>query len=231
MARNGDEMPFPGNLPLPGGAGSGSDWEMRLREKMLDQRIVNVRGHLNEQLAGQVAMELMSLDASGDEHVTLYMDSGGGTLDAAFIVMDVIDLLGVPVHTTCLGRAEGPAIGVIAVSDYRFASPHARFRLAEPVAEANGRAQDMQRFAEQQRSQLERFVSRLAQATGRPHEHVEADLASGRYLEAHEALEYGIVDEIWTPTRNTVADDRAPLGFRPRKRPHLSAYEDGSPGV
>ena len=47
-------------------------------------------------LAGQVALELMSLDASGDEHVTLFVDSGAGTLDAAFTVIDVIDLLGVP---------------------------------------------------------------------------------------------------------------------------------------
>ena len=71
----------------------------------------HVRGDLNEALAGQVALELMSLDASGDEHVTLYVDSGGGNLEAAFTVIDVIDLLGVPVHATCLGRAEGPAVG------------------------------------------------------------------------------------------------------------------------
>jgi ATP-dependent Clp protease, protease subunit len=229
MARNGDQLPFPGNLP--GAHGTGSEWEIRLRETMLSQRIVNLRGELDEQLAGQVAMELMSLDASGDEHITLYVDSAGGTLDAAFIVIDVIDLLGVPVHTTCLGRAEGAGVGVVAVSDHRFCSPHARFRLSEPVAEAHGRAQDMLRFAEQQRSQLDRFVTRLAGATGRPHEHVEADLASGLYLEAAQALEYGLVDEIWTPTRTAGPDNREPLGFRPRTRPHLTAYEDGASGV
>jgi len=229
MERNVEIPPIPAGFPIPTGAGS--EWEMRLRETMLAQRIVNLRGTLDEQLAGQVAMELMSLDASGDDHVTLYVDSGGGTLDAAFIVIDVIDLLGVPVHATCLGRAEGPAVGVVAVSDHRFCSPHARFRLTEPVAEAHGRAQDMQRFAEQQRSQLERFVSRLAEATRRPHEHLEADLAAGRYLEAVDALAYGLVDEIWTPTRSAESGDRQPLGFRPRRRPHLSAYEDGASGV
>jgi ATP-dependent Clp protease protease subunit len=216
---------------MPAGLGGGSEWEMRLRETMLAQRIVNLRGNLDEQLAGQIAMELMSLDASGDEHVTLYLDSGGGTLDAGFILIDVIDLLGVPVHVTCLGRAEGPAACVVAVCDHRAASAHARFRLCEPVSEAHGHAHDMARFAEQQTALLTRFVSRLADATGRPPEHLEADLASGRYLDAREALEYGLIDEIWTPTREAASGDKQPLGFRPPKRRHLSAYEDGSSGV
>jgi ATP-dependent Clp protease protease subunit len=207
------------------------DWGLRLRETLLAQRIVSLRGALDEQVAGQAALELMSLDASGDEHVTIYLDSGTGTLDAAFMIIDVIDLLGVPVHATCLGRAEGPAVAVIAAADHRFAAPHASFRLSEPVSSAHGRAQDMQRFAEQQRMMLERFVARLAEATGRPPEHVEADLCAGRYLDAREALEYGLVDEIWTPARagGQADKDRGPLGFQPRRRPHLSAYKE-TPG-
>ena len=229
MERNDERRPSPG--PLAPGPGGGSDWEMRLRETMLAQRIVNLRGNLDEQLAGQLAMELMSLDASGDERITLYLDSGEGTLDAGFILIDVIDLLGVPVHVTVLGRAEGPAACVVAICDHRAASAHARFRLCEPVSEAFGHAHDMARFAEQQAAQLTRFVTRLAEATGRPNEHLEADLASGRYLDAREALEYGLIDEIWTPTRESAPGDRQPLGFRPPKRRHLSAYEDGSSGV
>jgi len=210
--------------------GSG-EWELRLRETLLAKRVVTLRGVLDESLAGQVALELMNLDASGDEHVTLYVDSAEGTLEGAFTVMDVIDLLGVPVHATCLGRAEGPAVAVVAVCDRRFAAPHARFRLCEPVSRSQGRASEMQRFAEQQRLQLDRFVARIAEACGRPREHVEADVQAGRFLQASEALEYGLVDEVWTPARRAQADDadREPLGFRPSRRPRLSAYEDKPP--
>jgi ATP-dependent Clp protease, protease subunit len=231
MAGNNEPGGFPAFLPPRIPAAGGAEWDARLRETMLAQRIVSLRGDLDSQLAGQVALELMSLDASGDEHVTLYVDSGSGTLDGAFTVIDVIDLLGVPVHATCLGRAQGPAAAVVAVSDFRFSAPHARFQLCEPVSEAFGRAQDMERFAEQQRSQLHRFTTRLAAAVDRPPEHVEADLQTGRYLEAAEALEYGLVDEIWQPVRNASDKERGPIGFQPRKRPHLSSYEEPPSGV
>src|SRR3984957_17933447 len=216
--------------PSDGQPGVG-DWELRVRETMLAKRIVTLRGTLDESLAGQVALELMSLDASGDDRVTLFVDSGAGTLDAAFTVIDVIDLLGVPVQATCIGRAEGPAAGVVAVADHRFAAPHARFRLCEPWSTANGRASDMQNFAEQQRLQLDRFVARIAEATGRPREHVEADIYEGRYLRADEALEYGLIDEIWAPARRDQDEDpdRAPLGFPPTRRPPLSAYREDPP--
>jgi ATP-dependent Clp protease protease subunit len=236
---SGQEWSPPGEpRPDPDLTEAGSDprpdvgyWEMRVRETMLAKRIVTLRGTLDEGLAGQVALELMSLDASGDERITLYVDSASGNLEGAFTVMDVIDLLGVPVDATCLGRAEGPAVGVMAVSDHRSAAPHARFRLCEPQSSAQGRASDMQRFAEQQRLQLDRFIARIAEATGRPAEHVEADINAGRYLHAGEALEYGLIDDIWTPVRRagTEGDGREPLGFRPSRRPHLSAYRDDPP--
>jgi ATP-dependent Clp protease, protease subunit len=232
MTRNGEQPRFGFGPPIPHDApeprpSPAADWELRLRETMFERRIVQLRGSLEPELAGRVALELMSLDATGDEHVTLYIDSATGTLEAAFMVIDVIDLLGVPVHATCLGRAEGPAVAVLAVCDRRGSAPHASFRLCEPVSEAHGNASDMQRFAEQQRQQLERFIARLAEITGRPSEHIEADLSAGRYLDAREALEYGLVDEIWTPKRSQPTDlDREPFGFRPPTRPHLSAYEE-----
>lgn len=227
---------WPAHEPDPTEIGSDmrpgmSEWELRVRETMLAKRVVTLRGTLDDVLAGQVALELMSLDASGDERITLYVDSAAGTLVGAFTVIDVIDLLGVPVHATCLGRAEGPALAVVCVSDHRSAAPHATFRLSEPVSRAQGTASDMQRFAEQQRIQLDRFVTRIAEGTDRPREHVEADISAGRFLRAEEALEYGLIDDVWTPGRRGQADDpdREPLGFRPSRRPRLSAYQEEPP--
>ena len=98
---------------------------------------------------------------------------------------------------TCLGRAEGAAVGVVAAGARRVAAPHAQFHLAEPEVSVSGNASQLTAWAEQHRIELERFVKRLAQATGRPVEHLEADLSMGRWLGAEDALRYGLVDEIW----------------------------------
>ena len=174
------------------------DLNDRLRAQLFDRRVVLLRGPLDDRRATQVAAELMTLDAEGDEAVTLQVDSAGGTLEAAFMVIDTIDLLGVPVRTVCLGRAEGPAVGIVAVGEGRTVAPHARFRLQVPVATYEGPARQVEGWARQSRLQEDRFVARLAQATGRPDGEVAADLESGRYLDAGAAIAYGLVDALWT---------------------------------
>jgi ATP-dependent Clp protease protease subunit len=130
-------------------------------------------------------------------------------------VVDTIDLLGVPVVATCVGRAEGSAVGVVAAAERRFAAPHARFRLAEPSSSVTGNAAGLHHWAQHHQAQLDRFVERLAQATGRPGEHIEADLDAGTWLSAQEAVNYGLVDQIWQPGRDRGWEEapRQPLGF------------------
>lgn len=203
--------------PLAPGGPSSIDWSSWVSARLFDRRVVFLRGELDDRMAGQVVAQLMTLDATGDDVVDLHVDSAEGTLEAAFSVMDTIDLLGVPVHATCVGRAEGPAVGVVAVAERRRAAPHARFRLCEPRSSFEGRAADLERWARHRQAQLAGFVARLAEATGRPGEHLEADLCSGRYLDATEAVSYRLVDEVWQPSRSGRSRDamRGPLGFRP----------------
>src|SRR5262245_44509665 len=138
-----------------------------LRARLFDRRVVMINGVLDDEAAATAAAELMTLDAAGDERVELLLNSGSGSLEAAFTVMDVIDLLGVPVHATCVGRAEGAAVGVLAVAAQRFAVQHARFRLCAPERAFSGRADDVVTWAEPQEDQLHRVTARLAGAMRR----------------------------------------------------------------
>src|SRR5207249_875766 len=81
-------------------------------------------------LAGQAAAQIMTLDAAGDEPIDVVLGSGDGTLEAAFVLIDVIDSARATVRVHCQGQVGGPAIGVAAAADHRSASPHTTFRLS-----------------------------------------------------------------------------------------------------
>jgi ATP-dependent Clp protease, protease subunit len=187
---------------------------------MFDQRVVLANGNLDDALAGRVATELMTLDASGDHAIRLLLNSGAGATAAAIMLIDVIDLLGVPVHATCIGVAEGPALGVLAVAARRFAIPHARFRLYDPADAFEGRACDVASWAARRETDAQRFCARLADATRRPASWIGDAIREGRYFDVHEAIRAGLIDEV---ARSSAASlqhiDRPVIGFRSRRTP------------
>ncbi len=184
-------------------------------DRLFDQRVVFLWGPLDHVRAGHLAVQLMTLDATGDDPVHLHIDSPGGTLDGALSLIDVIDLLGVEVTATCVGQAAGPALGPLAVAHHRQATPHARFRLCEPVFEASGATRDLEAWAAANRAQMRRFVERLATAIGTSPEALEGDLATGRFLDAEQARAYGIIDDVCGPNARVYPMPRSGLGFRP----------------
>ncbi|HVM64684.1 MAG TPA: ATP-dependent Clp protease proteolytic subunit [Acidimicrobiales bacterium] len=201
--------------PFPVGANQETDWGAAVRDRLFAHRTVLLRGALDDATATRVAAELMTLDATGDTRVTLHVDAWGGTLEAAFAVMDVIDLLGVPVHVLCTGRAEGAAVGIVAVAERRACTPHARFLLRDAEATMRGSAADLARWAEHHLRQVRRFHERVAAAVRRPVEEVAADHAAGRYLTAEEALAYGLVDEVASARATVYPLPGRSVGFRP----------------
>ncbi len=128
------------------------------------------------------------------------------------MLIDTIDLLGVRVRVRCV-RAEDAAVGIVAVAPHRAATPHARFRLGLPDIAFTGGATDVERNAREHQRVVDVFVNRLAGATGRPFERVEADIERGTWLDADEALAYGIIDEIERPERSGPRGDRSRFGF------------------
>ncbi len=225
--------PFPPELPLPwepsstdppdppDRSGPSSPWPPgpSVEAQLLDRRVVRLWGPLDDATVGRACTEMMALDATGDEAVHLYVGSSDGPLHLALSIIDTMDLLGVPVHVTCLGLAQGAAVGIVAAGARRSAAPHARFHLSEPEISVRGSASQLATWAELHRSQLERFVERLAEATGRPVEHLEADLSIGRWLDTPEALRYGLIDSIWGPAgtsgRLPPPGPPRPFGFGP----------------
>ena len=172
-----------------------------LRDRLLERRIVLASGRLDDAMATELAARLMYLDGIGDDPIELRYSCSDGDLGAAIAVADTVELLGVELRATAAGTLGGPALLPFAVATRRLAHPHATFRLVEPEVEIRGRATDIAAEAERHAALATSFHRRLAHATGRPVELVEADFASHRVLSAEEALSYRLIDEICAPRR------------------------------
>jgi ATP-dependent Clp protease, protease subunit len=212
-----DEWPL---IPeLPGGPATLPE---ALRRRLFAQRVVLLSGPLDDLSVTRASAELMTLDADGDDAVTLRVDCGEGALALALTLMDVVELMGVPVRALCLGQVGEGAVGVVAVCARRAALPNTRFVLREPSSGAASpvHVRDVAQWAELRADERDRFCHRLARAAGRPVGEVRDDVVRGRYLGAADAVRYGLVDEVWRPGGDIEKLPGPPgqtMGFRPRR--------------
>ena len=138
-----------------------------LARRLLAQRVVLLHGPLDEVSVIRVSAELMTLDAEGDDPVTLRVDCGEAALAPALTLMDVIELMGVPVRALCLGQVGSGAIGVVSVC----APPrrHAQYPVL-PVAsrppQLQAHVRNVAQWAELRAGERQRFCARVAAATG-----------------------------------------------------------------
>ena len=219
-----DEWPLTPDLPgLPGPSPTLSDV---LSRRLFEQRVVLLAGPLDDLSVTRASAELMTLDADGDDPVTLRVDCGEGGLAHALTLMDVVELMGVPVRAFCLGQVGEGAVGVVAVCARRAALPNTRFTLREPVsgAVAPVHVRNVAQWAELRADERDRFCTRVAVAAGRAVDEVRDDLVRGRFLGADEAVRYGLVDEVCGPGADIKKLPGAPgggggadqpMGFRP----------------
>jgi len=203
-------------LPPPGGpAGTAGHETMSeaLSRRLLEQRVVMLHGPLDETAATRISAELMTLDADGDDAVTLRIDCREAALAPALTLMDVVELMGVPVRALCLGQIGGGAVGIVAVCAHRSALPSTRFSLVEPATQFESHVRNVEQWAAMRADERRRFCERVP-AT------VEGDLTRGRFLGATEALAYGLLDEVAQPDatiRRLPGTDAPPIGFRPSR--------------
>jgi len=167
-----------------------------LQDQLFERRIVLVTGRLNEDAAARAAAALLALDARGDQPIELHLDSPDGALGAAFVLIDTADSLRSVLRVLCRGTIGGPSIGVIAAADHRAATPHTRFHLSQPTGRFTGAPEEIAAQNRQQQELLWKLYGRLARRTSRPPEEIAEDMRRGRYLDAQEALAYGLIDQI-----------------------------------
>ncbi len=192
--------PQPSPVVVPGGAWIDSgDWQGRLHERLLEQRVIMAHGHLDDQAATLLCAQLLTLDADSADRtapIRLHLQSLTAELQAALTLMDAIDTVGVPLHALARGHLSGPALGVLAAAGHRLAYPNSGFLLSEPVTAFEGRAVDLATRQRQLDTMLDALYFRLSDVTGREVDEIRDDARRGRFLSAKEAVSYGLVHDV-----------------------------------
>jgi ATP-dependent Clp protease protease subunit len=172
------------------------EWPEVLHERLFEQRIVLVHGHLDDEAATRLCAQLLTLDAGGDDPIQLHINGLDGDLAAVLTVMDALDAVTVPVHARAGGQIRGSALGVLAVAGRRRAHPNAGFQLSEPRMVFEGTATELAGREQQARRMLDTLYFRLADVTRREVDEIRDDARRGRFLTVDEAIAYGLIEAV-----------------------------------
>ncbi len=180
-----------------------ADWQASLYERLLAKRIVLVSGTLDDEAAGRLTAQLLTLDADGDKPIRLELQNLRAELAAALTVMGILDVLRVPVHGCASGEISGPALGVLASCAQRTGYPNATFTLAEPRLEFGGTVIAVTARQQQVTRMLDTLYFRLAEVTGREPDEIREDARRHRFLTTAQAIGYGLIQsQETTPSPN-----------------------------
>lgn len=195
---------------LPGQAmNAGRDYtrqrNMGLGDLLLENRIVFLDGAIHDGSANLLVMKLLFLQAENrHQDIHFYINSPGGSVTATMAIYDTMQFLQCPIATYCVGiAASGGAVLVAGgTKGKRFILPHAKMMIHQPFGEVGGQVSDIEIQANEILETREVLNRILADHTGQPIEVIARDTDRDRYLTAAAAKEYGLVDEILTPSKD-----------------------------
>jgi ATP-dependent Clp protease protease subunit len=174
-----------------------------LYSRLLKDRIVLLTTQVDDASASLLVAQLLHL-ASEDpgKDISLYVNSPGGSMTSLFAIYDTMQLIAPDVATYCMGMAASAAAVILAggAPGKRFALPNARILIHQPHGGAQGQSVDIEIQAREMAYLRRRMHELLALHTGQPVERIAADTDRDYIMSAEEAVSYGMVDHVVTPT-------------------------------
>jgi ATP-dependent Clp protease, protease subunit len=170
-----------------------------LYSRLLKERIIFLGTPIDDTIANLVCAQLLHLEAENpDSAINIYINSPGGDITALFAIYDTIQYIKPEISTICFGQAASAAAVLLAAGapGKRLALPHARILLHQPWGSGGGQATDIEIQAREILRMKDLLNQILARHTGQPLERIEKDTDRDYVLEADQAKEYGIIDEV-----------------------------------
>ncbi|MBS1264461.1 MAG: ATP-dependent Clp protease proteolytic subunit [Acidimicrobiaceae bacterium] len=170
-----------------------------LYSRLLKENIIFIGTPIDDTIANLACAQLLHLESENpDRDISLYINSPGGDINALFAIYDTMQYIKPDITTICFGQAASAAAVLLAAGapGKRLALPHSRVLIHQPYAGAQGQVSDIElasREIQRLKAQLEEI---LARHTGQDVEKIHADTDRDFVMTAHEALEYGIIDDV-----------------------------------
>lgn len=167
--------------------------------RLLEDRIVFLGFPIDDHVANYIIAQLLFLEAEDpDKDISLYINTPGGSVTAGLAIYDTMQYIKPDVSCICLGQAAsmGAVLMCAGKTGKRFALPYSRFLLHQPMGGAFGQASDIDIQAREIVRVGEMIDEILARHTGQPIEAIRRDSDRDFFMGAHEAKEYGLVDEV-----------------------------------
>ena len=179
--------------------------------RLLKERIIFLGGPIDDSVANVVVAQRLFLESEDpDKDIHLYINSPGGVVTAGLAIYDTMQYIKPDVSTICIGQAAsmGSILLTAGAKGKRYALPHARIMIHQPLGGAQGQSTDIQIQAKEILRLREVGNNILARHTGQDPEKINVDTERDNFMSAEEAKAYGLIDEVVTRPKAASAKDK-----------------------
>lgn len=166
--------------------------------KLLKERIVFLSGEITDEVANLIVSELLYLNSLGNDDIYLYINSPGGSVTAGMAIYDTMNFIKADVVTICVGMCA--SMGAFLLSSgckgKRMSLKNGEVMIHQPLGGVKGQASDIQIHADRIIKMKKKLNGILASNTSKDMKVIERDTERDNYMDAKEALEYGLIDKI-----------------------------------
>ena len=169
--------------------------------RLLKERVIFITGPINDNLSNLIVAQLLFLESENPKKdINIYINSPGGVISSGLAIYDTMQFVSPSISTLCIGQAASMGARLLCGGDKkkRFALPNSRIMIHQPLGGFQGQASDIEIHAKEILLMKKKVNEILAKHTGKSMKTIEKDTDRDNFLNANEAKDYGIVDDILT---------------------------------
>lgn len=167
--------------------------------RLLKERVIFIVGPIEDQMANLIVAQLLFLESENpDKDISVYINSPGGSVTAGMAIYDTMQFINPDISTLCIGQAASMGALLLAggAAEKRYALPHSRVMIHQPLGGYQGQATDIDIHAREILKIREELNGILAYHTGQSIERIAEDTDRDNFMDCTTAKEYGLIDEV-----------------------------------